>query len=160
MSGGSFNYLYCKTLSETMGSIGDLREMVELLEKEFPYSPATIDTRAIYDVLRRMEDAWDEPDGEVQRLAKVWHAVEWWQSNDWGINSVEAHVAGYRPVEDRRIMYQHQLPCRSCNATAAVVQDPDGQWFVEDHPVAGEISAPLCVDSGRPLSRKASGQWQ
>lgn len=159
MSGGSFNYLYCKTLSETMASFYDLKQMVETLEAEFPHSAAAIDTRRIYDVLDQMIREWDAPDSEVQRLAHVWQVIEWWQSNDYGFDSAEKAVREYKPVGQRTVVYVPMV-CPVCMHKVNVAEDPQGQWFLEDHPVAGYDYAPLCAGSGKPLSRKSSGQWQ
>lgn len=83
MSGGSFNYLCHKDAQQIMdGGLGDLREMAEALEDLGYYAKEPAErTRALYD---RFNEVLNELDAEVQALAPVWKAKEWWQSCDWG----------------------------------------------------------------------------
>lgn len=82
MSGGSFNYLcFADSPLEAQAKIEDLRYMADELEELAPGHPVTLWTRNL------AGSVYDPPSlpGEVQR---VWRAVEWWHSADWGKDSV------------------------------------------------------------------------
>lgn len=87
MSGGSYNYL-CHKTDDLSGRRGTVEEMAQRLEG-LPYaSEAAADTRR---VLALLADA----QAQAERLADVWHAVEWWDSSDYGEDDVRDAIAKY-----------------------------------------------------------------
>lgn len=82
MSGGSFNYLCNQSLSN-----GDLEQMADQLDEMAPNSAAAKETRALVDLLRRI-------DGD-EALRGVWRAVEWWRSSDYSEDQAREAIAEY-----------------------------------------------------------------
>lgn len=80
MSGGSFNYLYCKDADDLLHQRDDLQAMYDELTG-LPYATkAAGQTFAVIELLNRFER-------EAQALLtndlqEVWKAVEWWKSCD------------------------------------------------------------------------------
>lgn len=90
MSGGSYDYVsvWAGDLGELATHRGSLRDLSDDLTKEFPGSKAAVDTAALVAVL------FQDPDPSAG-LGDVWHAQEWWQSGDWGRESVQRAVDAY-----------------------------------------------------------------
>lgn len=85
VSGGSFNYLDiavdCNGLD---GRQADIEEMARALETEgFPEA-----AQATREVLVMMERTANH----ARSLAKVWHAVEWHYSADWGKDDMREEI--------------------------------------------------------------------
>ena len=89
MSGGSYNYLCDKARwGEVVDIPADLDEMAERLAG-LPYAAkAAADTAAVIETLRTAQE-------QAKELADVWHAIEWWDSNDWGEDQAAKVIAGY-----------------------------------------------------------------
>lgn len=87
MSGGSFDYLYSKEALD-MDELGRMAGELEALERKgVPGAAlAAAQTRAL--VLK-----YDHP------LRKVWKAVEWWRSCDWGEGDVYSELAAFVKVD-------------------------------------------------------------
>lgn len=87
MSGGSFNYLYVKGLSDLLlADPSDLDRMAEELEDlGFLAKPVADRTRALQE---RIIEVDREVNAEIEALAPMWKAVEWWRSMDWGKDQV------------------------------------------------------------------------
>lgn len=106
MSGGSFNYLYghVRDPGELIQRQYDLREMLEALENDFPDSRATSDTRILLDFI---DLCMKEIEKRGVALADVWHAMEWWHSNDYLKDQVETEIEKYKRPEsfDRLISW-------------------------------------------------------
>ncbi len=100
MSGGSYNYLYCH-VDGLDGRRGDIRRMAERLE-DLGYAPeVAADTRKVLALL-------DEAEAVAGRLEDVWHDVEWWDSGDYGEDTVRKTITAY----------QGEYPTRLANARA------------------------------------------
>ena len=80
MSGGSHNYM---SLRYPECSIDDLDGMIARL-RELGYADAA-------DASERVLVC-----GPSDALRDVWHAVEWFDSCDWGLDSVERAIAAWR----------------------------------------------------------------
>jgi hypothetical protein len=88
MSGGSYNYLSYHA-PDLGGHRHHLEAMADRLEG-LPYgSKAAEATRSI---LAALDD---------EALANVWHAVEWWDSGDYGEDKVQAAIAKYEEQQGR-----------------------------------------------------------
>ncbi|SKM81958.1 Uncharacterised protein [Mycobacteroides abscessus subsp. massiliense] len=94
MSGGSFDYLYCKDLDDVLGAMGSLHEMADTLDASFPGSRAARDTRALVDRFNQLHADWEA--APLKDLRSVWHAVEWWKSCDWSRDRAQKAVDEYR----------------------------------------------------------------
>ena len=87
MSGGSYDYLFARirTLQDQRAR---LEEMAERLE-DLPYATeAAEQTRLVLKLL-------DEADALADKLAEVWHDVEWWDSGDYGERQVQETCEAY-----------------------------------------------------------------
>lgn len=91
MSGGSFNYLCHKDVGGVLGEgREDLRGMAGALAalghdaKDVAERTAALLTKA------------DEMQAEIEALADVWQAVEWWQSCDYSREQVFIAIGRYR----------------------------------------------------------------
>ncbi len=92
MSGGSYEYLCYKDASEIMGGAGQLEAMRDRLI-ELGHHDAAKETESI--ILMR-EALGIRIQARLDRLQPVWHAVEWYDSGDWGKDDVEREVEKYR----------------------------------------------------------------
>lgn len=89
MSGGSYNYLCQADVSlEGGGGIHGLTAMVEDMERDHPGRRATV---AAHGLLCRLNQCADELDD----LRKVFQAVEWRRSGDWGDDDVERELRAF-----------------------------------------------------------------
>lgn len=89
MSGGSYDYLYFHA-PDLGGRRGQLEAMAERLEG-LPYA-----AKAAAATRRILADLGDES------LADVWHAVEWWDSADYGEEQVRDAVSKYEASQESR----------------------------------------------------------
>lgn len=88
MSGGSFDYLFCKDAHRLVDAESDVQRMaVQLFEMGF--KDASKKTRRILGLIRSIERIQDE-------MADVWQAVEWFCSSDWGPDQVEEAIDKWR----------------------------------------------------------------
>lgn len=88
MSGGSYNYL-CHHTDDLSGRCGTVEEMAQRLSG-LPYAAkAAADTRRVIALLA-------DAQALAEQLTDVWHAIEWWDSNDYGEDQVQVAVAGYQ----------------------------------------------------------------
>ena len=79
MSGGSFNYLCWKEISELMANRDTLTSMADRL-LEMGYKDAAKETLKF---LYTLEQAETRLETMRERLEEVWKAVEWFDSGDW-----------------------------------------------------------------------------
>jgi hypothetical protein len=99
MSGGSFFYLcYAPDREgELLRRTDDIESMADSLEEE-GFLEAAQDTRAVAAEAKRLSQAiWDLERSLIflKGLAAVWHAMEWYYSNDIGRDRLEETVAKY-----------------------------------------------------------------
>lgn len=94
MSGGSFNYLYVwrDDAAEILNRMNDLEDMARALEKDFPGTDAARDTRQLIEVIGHYSR---EIERRADHLGVVWHAIEWWHSNDYGRDTATEAVTQY-----------------------------------------------------------------
>ncbi|MET7687962.1 hypothetical protein ABZT06_08275 [Streptomyces sp. NPDC005483] len=94
MSGGSYNYLcYMQDLEDLQSHRHDLEEMASRLAGLGYAQDAARETEELLLLLRQWET---RAAARVQRLADVWHAVEWLDSSDSGEDGVREALAKYR----------------------------------------------------------------
>lgn len=94
MSGGSWNYLYCKDVGELMnGSSTELlQDMVDRLNSA-GFKDVAKDTQRLVEYIKsariRIETLFEA-------LSPVFKAVEWFDSGDWGKETLNNEVLKYR----------------------------------------------------------------
>ncbi len=94
MSGGSYDYLAHR--GTHLGRYtGALERMAQRLEGLSWAGPAAAETRRVIRML-------DEAERLADTLEAPWHAIEWWDSNDWGEDDARKDVEPWRPVEQVR----------------------------------------------------------
>ena len=93
MSGGSYNYLFCKSGDDLVDIPGDLEAMAERLEKLGWAEDAARETEELILILRQ---AQVRTSLRIHRFMDIWHAVEWWDSGDSGEERVKDALAIYR----------------------------------------------------------------
>ncbi|WP_030757260.1 hypothetical protein [Streptomyces sp. NRRL F-5135] len=98
MSGGSYNYACAAlNLEDLVGKRGDLREMADRLAGLGYAEDAAKETEELLVLLNQ----WSvRAEVRLNRLADVWHAVEWWDSNDSSETRVHEALAKYRGDND------------------------------------------------------------
>ena len=94
MSGGSWNYLFCKDIDELMnGSSTELlQDMVDRLNSA-GFKDVAKDTQRLVEYIKsasiRIETLFET-------LSPVFKAVEWFDSGDWGKDRVDKAIEEYR----------------------------------------------------------------
>ena len=94
MSGGSWNYLFCKDIDELMnGSSTELlQDMVDRLNSA-GFKDAAKDTQRLVEYIKsasiRIETLFET-------LSPVFKAVEWFDSGDWGEETLNNEILKYR----------------------------------------------------------------
>lgn len=94
MSGGSWNYLFCKDIDELMnGSSTELlQDMVDRLNSE-GFKDVAKDTQRLVEYIKsasiRIETLFET-------LSPVFKAVEWFDSGDWGEETLNNEILKYR----------------------------------------------------------------
>lgn len=95
MSGGSFNYLYCRNTDELMNNTSDLEEMRDCLIS-YGYEDIAKDTQRLIEYIKSAECVI----GTLKdMLEPVFHAVEWYESADWGKERMIEELEKYRRKE-------------------------------------------------------------
>jgi hypothetical protein len=93
MSGGSFEYLYLKDVSDLIKRVELIEEMAQALE-DAGAPDAANETR---EFLRAMQDAVEKLQAwKDRRLAGIWHDMEWMVSGDYSAASLDKGLAEYR----------------------------------------------------------------
>lgn len=95
MSGGSFNYLCCKETEDLFNHISDLEDMRESLIK-YGYEDIAKDTQRLIEYIKSAECVI----GTLKDMLKpVFHAVEWYESADYGRDTMIEVLEKYRRKE-------------------------------------------------------------
>ena len=94
MSGGSYNYLCYKDSHEIHNNIGDLNDMRDRLI-DLGYLDAAKETESIILMLNAFEVRLQ---ARIDKLNKVWQAVEWYDSNDFGEDEIKKEIERYRHI--------------------------------------------------------------
>lgn len=98
MSGGAFNYLCYKEIEEIFNHIGDLEDMRESLIK-YGYEDIAKDTQRLIEYIKSAECVI----GTLKdMLEPVFHAVEWYESADYGKDTMIEVLEKYRRKELER----------------------------------------------------------
>lgn len=88
MSGGSYDYLYTRARP-----LGDQRNDLERMAIRLEGLPWAAQAAA---ATRRCLTAIDDAERLAESLYDVWHAIEWWDSGDWGEERARQNVEGYQ----------------------------------------------------------------
>jgi hypothetical protein len=98
VSGGSYNYLFAALdLEDLHNRRHDLEEMANRLAGLGYAQDAARETEELLVLFRQWES---RAAVRIRRLADVWHAVEWWDSNDSSEDHVHKALAKYRGEHD------------------------------------------------------------
>lgn len=92
MSGGSYNYLCYKDSNEIHERIEDLNKMRDRLTS-LGYLDAAKETES---VLLMLDAFYVRLQARIDRLNKIWHAVEWADSGDGDLDDVSNAIEKYR----------------------------------------------------------------
>lgn len=91
MSGGSYNYLCYAGID----SIGERRDDLEAMRdrlNELGYQRAAQGTQEVLDAL-------DKLSSQLDRMHTAWHAVEWLDSGDYGLDNAQAELDDWEKHE-------------------------------------------------------------
>ena len=92
MSGGSFNYLYCKDADELFNCISDLVDMADVLLK-YDCPDIAKDTRRLIEYIK---SAHIRIEVLREQLSPIFRAVEYYESCDIGEDSLRQAIEKYR----------------------------------------------------------------
>lgn len=94
MSGGSWSYLYSKEIDELMqySNIELLEEMADYLNQN-GYKDVAKDTRRLVEYIK---SAKIRVETLFETLSPVFKAVEWFDSGDWGEETLNNEILKYR----------------------------------------------------------------
>lgn len=92
MSGGSFDYLCDKTAEELF----DRENTLELMFSALLSADAEDAAAETEDLVAMIRQCRVRIEVRRRRLEKVWHAMEWWRSGDWGESQFKEALAKYR----------------------------------------------------------------
>lgn len=95
MSGGSFSYLCYKETSELFGCVSDLDSMREALIK-YGYEDIAKDTQRLIEYIKSARCVISSL---KELLEPVFHAVEWYESGDYGKETMIEILEEYRKKE-------------------------------------------------------------
>lgn len=93
MSGGSYDYLYSKDVSDLVNSRSTLDDMASRLQGLGYANDAAKETLSI---LHSIEHFQTRMENRLSRLSGVWKAVEWWDSCDTGSEYLDDELKKYR----------------------------------------------------------------
>ena len=100
MSGGSYNYLYSKSIEEIVSGGSEAIDEVLRMGLEVSKVPncelAAIDTARFHTLLEQIQELMSKAQKEINALSPVWKAQEWWTSNDWPMADVEQAGLDYK----------------------------------------------------------------
>ena len=94
MSGGSYDYL--GTVFDLEGLLQKRHQLDAMRDRlaGLGYAKdAALETEELIRILRQYDVRIE---AAINRLQPVWKAIEWWDSCDWGENSVKRALAEYR----------------------------------------------------------------
>lgn len=91
MSGGSYDWLFTKSLKELINN-ENLKEMRNKLI-ELGYYDAADETKAIQEIIKQ---AAEKVQSIRERLDPVWKAVEWVENGDWVKDDLKKTIEQYR----------------------------------------------------------------
>ena len=87
MSGGSFNYLFAKQVEFPLDDLKAIYEIIKTIAP--PNSMAVNRTLEFIEAIESLQEEGDHP------LREVWRAVEWYVSNDYGVDQVIEAINEY-----------------------------------------------------------------
>lgn len=93
MSGGSYNYLSSKDSQDLLTAQSDIEAMAQRLAGLGYATDAARETEELLLIIRQ---SLIRIDTRAERLGKIWHAVEWWDSGDSDENNVKDALDKYR----------------------------------------------------------------
>jgi hypothetical protein len=101
MSGGSYNYLAFKSGADLLGGSGDY-DLEAMADRLAGLGYAADAAKETISLLLTIRAARNRIEVSVERLTRVWKAVEWWDSADYGEGDVKEALEQYRDPEPKR----------------------------------------------------------
>lgn len=92
MSGGSYDYLYCKDTEELFSKAVDIEDMAETLEK-LNYLDVARDMRRLAEYIKT---AHNRVEVLSKQLRPIMKAVEWYEDCDIGEDKLGKEIEEYR----------------------------------------------------------------
>jgi len=92
MSGGSYDYLCWKDADQLINSTDTIQEMADRLAGLGYAEHAAYETQQILLTIRQFRNRIE---AMRDKLMPVWHAIEWWDSCDWGEDQVKEAIEEY-----------------------------------------------------------------
>lgn len=92
MSGGSYNYLYCKDTEEMFSRAVDIEDMAETLEK-LNYLDVARDMRRLSEYIR---SACNRVEVLSEQLKPIMRAVEYYEDCDISVEGLNKEIEKYR----------------------------------------------------------------
>lgn len=99
MSGGSYEYLCFKTADELTQQTEMLKKMSERLAGLGYAQDAAKETEELLTIINQY---LVRADVRIERLNRVWKAIEWWDSCDSGEDDFKIELARYRGETDEK----------------------------------------------------------
>lgn len=95
MSGGSYNYLYCKDVPELMNEVSCLEDMTDFLVLN-NYHDVAMDMRRLVEYIKTAENRITVLSEQLKGVMK---AVEYYESCDYGRDDLDKAIEKYRKGE-------------------------------------------------------------
>ncbi len=92
MSGGSYDYLYCKDAEELFSKAVDIEDMAETLEK-LNYLDVARDMRRLAEYIKTARNRVEVLSKQLRPIMK---AVEWYEDCDIGEDTLGKEIEEYR----------------------------------------------------------------
>ncbi len=93
MSGGSYNYLSTKDADDVLNATDDLRFARDRL-KGLGYADDA--SEKVAEILTAIADYRRDVNARLSEVEGVLHALEWWDSNDWGEDQFREALGAFR----------------------------------------------------------------
>lgn len=100
MSGGSFNYLCWADASDIFSKRMDM-ELMQVALEDAGYIEAASATKELRTDLRRIEA---EIQANIDKLANIWHAMEWYRSGDWSQAQLDDEAAAFKSTNGQSMI--------------------------------------------------------
>ena len=123
MSGGSYNYLYCKECHELF-AYSNIRTLEEMESRflELGYEDVAKDFRRLIEYIKSANNRVEVLGGQLNEMM---HDIEWYDSGDIGADTLAKRVEKYRQADtpqteetcERCVYVRGSQWCQGCNGT-------------------------------------------
>ena len=123
MSGGSYDYLYCKDCDELF-AYSNIRTLEEMESRflDLGYEDVAKDFRRLIEYIKSAKNRVEVLGGQLNEMM---HAIEWYDSADIGADTLAKRVEKYRQADtpqpeetcERCVYVRGSQWCQGCNGT-------------------------------------------